>query len=206
MTIMVIQTKQTERVLELVEKMGVLRARDLEPFGIPRTYLSRLNAAGKLKRIARGLYVLPDSNITEHHSLAEVCKRVPNGVVCLLSALRFHELTTQAPFEVWLAIGEKAWKPRIEYPALRIVRFSQSTLSTGAVEHKIEGVPVLVFAPAKTVADCFKYRNKIGLDVAIEALRECLRSQRCTMDDLWHCAKICRVQNVMRPYLESLAS
>ena len=148
--------------------MGVLRARDLEPYGIPRTYLNRLCAAGKLKRIARGLYVLPDSDITEHHSLVEVCKRVPKGVVCLLSALRFHELTTQSPFEVWLAIGEKAWRPRIEYPLLRVVRFSPTTLTAGVVEHQIEGVPVRVFAPAKTVADCFKYRNKIGLDVAIE--------------------------------------
>lgn len=205
LVIMATQTTQTERVLELVEKMGVLRARDLNPYGIPRTHLSRLCAAGKLQRIARGLYALPGSEITEHHSLVEACKRVPKGVVCLLSALRFHELTTQAPFEVWLAIGEKAWKPRIDYPPLRIMRFSQATLNTGVEEHQIEGVPVRVFAPAKTVADCFKYRNKIGLEVAIESLRECLRSRSCTVDELWHYAKICRIQNVMRPYLESLA-
>ena len=197
---------QTGKILKLVKEMGVLRARDLNPHGIPRTHLSRLCAAGKLKRIARGLYVLPDSEITEHHSLAEACKRVPKGVVCLLSALQYHDITTQAPFEVWLAIGEKAWKPRIDYPPLRIVRFSQATLNAGVEDHQIEGVPVRVFSPAKTVADCFKYRNKIGLDVAIESLRECLRSQRCTVDDLWHYAKICRIQNVMRPYLESLAT
>ena len=205
LVIMTTQTAQTERVLELVKEMGVLRARDLNPYGIPRTHLSRLCAAGKLQRIARGLYALPDSEITEHHTLVEACKRVPKGVVCLLSALQYHDITTQAPFEVWLAIGEKAWKPRIDYPPLRIVRFSQATLNTGVEEHQIEGVPVRVFAPAKTVADCFKYRNKIGLDVAIESLRECLRSRHCTVDDLWHYAKICRVQNVMRPYLESLA-
>jgi predicted transcriptional regulator of viral defense system len=203
--IMATQTTQTEKLLKLVEEMGVLRPRDLDPYGISRTYLSRLCATGKLQRIARGLYILPNSNVTEHHSLAEACKRVPKGVVCLLSALRFHELTTQAPFEVWLAIGEKAWRPRIDYPPLRIVRFSPSTLNAGVKEHQIEGVPVCVFAPAKTVADCFKYRNKIGLDVAIESLRECLRSQCCTLDDLWHYAKLCRVQNVMRPYLESFA-
>jgi len=203
---MATQTTQTEKVLELVEEMGVLRARDLNPYGIPRTYLSRLCAAGKLQRIARGLYALPNSEITEHRALVEVCKRVPKGVICLLSALRFHEITTQSPFEVWLAIDEKAWKPRINYPPLRIVRFSPSTLNEGVEDHQIEGVSVRVFAPAKTVADCFKYRNKIGLDVAIESLRECLRSQRCTMDSLWHYAKICRVQNVMRPYLESLAT
>jgi predicted transcriptional regulator of viral defense system len=200
------QITQIDKVLQLVRKAGVLRPRDLDPYDIPRTYLSRLCTAGKLQRIARGLYVLPDSGVTEHHSLAEACKRVPKGVVCLLSALRFHELTTQAPFEVWLAIGEKAWKPRIDYPPLRIVRFSQATLNAGVEDHQAGGVPIRVFSPAKTVADCFKYRNKIGLDVAIESLRECLRSRRCTVDDLWHYAKICRIQNIMRPYLESLAT
>jgi len=203
---MTTQTTRTDKILELVRKAGVLRPRDLDPYSIPRTYLSRLCAAGKLQRISRGLYVLPGSGATEHHSLAEVCKRVPNGVVCLLSALRFHELTTQAPFEVWLAIGEKAWRPRMEYPPLRIVRFSRTALRTGIEEHQIEGVTVHVYSPAKTIADCFKYRNKIGLDVAIEALRECWRSRRCTMDDLWHFANICRVRNVIRPYLESIAA
>jgi len=203
---MATRTTGTEKVLKLVRKAGVLRPRDLEPHGIPRTYLSRLCAAGKLQRIGRGLYVLPGSGATEHHSLAEACKRVPKGVVCLLSALRFHDLTTQAPFQVWLAIGEKAWRPRLEYPPLRIVRFSQAALRAGVEEHRIEGVPVHVYSPAKTVADCFKYRNKIGLDVAIEALRECRRARHCTMDDLWHYADICRVRNVMRPYLEALAT
>jgi predicted transcriptional regulator of viral defense system len=203
---MATQTTLADKVLELVKAVGVLRPRDLDPYDIPRIYLSRLCAAGKLQRIGRGLYVLPESDVTENHSLAEACKRVPKGTVCLLSALRFHEFTTQAPFEVWLAIGEKAWRPRMKNPPLRIVRFSQATLSAGIEEHQIEGVTVQVYSPAKTVADCFKYRNKIGLDVAIEALRECLREKRCTMDDLWHYAKICRVGNVMRPYLESLAT
>lgn len=202
---MATQSTRTDKILGLVRKAGVLRPRDLDPYGIPRTYLSRLCAVGKLQRIGRGLYVLPGSGATENHSLAEICKRVPNGVVCLLSALRFHELTTQAPFEVWLAIGEKAWRPRVEYPPLRIVRFSRTALRVGIEEHRIEGVTVHVYSPAKTVADCFKYRNKIGLDIAIEALRECWQSRRCTMDDLWHYADICRVRNVMRPYLESIA-
>lgn len=203
---MATQTTRTDKILDLVRKAGVLRPRDLDPYGIPRTYLSRLCATGKLKRIGRGLYVLPGSDTTEHHSLAEVCKRVPKGVVCLLSALRFHEITTQAPFEVWLAIGEKAWRPHLEYPPLRIARFSRAALHAGIEEHQIEGVTVHVYSPAKTVADCFKYRNKIGLDVAIETLRECWRSRRCTMDDLWHYANICRVQNVIRPYLESITA
>ena len=202
---MVTRTTKTDKILELVRKAGVLRPRDLDSYNIPRTYLSRLCSVGKLQRIGRGLYVPPGSGATEHHSLAEAGKRVPKGVVCLLSALSFHELTTQAPFEVWLAIGEKAWRPRLEYPPLRIVYFSQAALNAGVEEHKLEGVTVHVYSPAKTVADCFKYRNKTGLDVAIEALRECRRARHCTMDDLWHYAAICRVRNVMRPYLESLA-
>lgn len=200
------QTTPTDKVLELVGKAGVLRSRDLDPYDIPRIYLSRLCAVGKLQRIGRGLYVLPDSGATEHHSLVEACKRIPKGVVCLLSALRFHNLTTQAPFEVWLAIGEKAWRPRLAYPPLRILRFSQVALSAGVEEHQIEGVTVRVYTPAKTVADCFKYRNKIGLDVAIEALRECWQARHSTMDDLWQNADICRVRNVIRPYLESLVT
>lgn len=200
-----VQATHSDKVLGLVKKAGVLRPRDLDPYSIPRIYLSRLHAAGKLQRIGRGLYVLSGAKVSEHRSLAEVCKRIPKGVVCLLSALRFHELTTQAPFEVWLAIGEKVWRPRLEYPPLRIVRFSSAALNAGVETHQVDGVGVLVYSPAKTVADCFKYRNKIGLDVAIEALKECWRSQRCTMDELWQYAKICRVQNVMRPYLESLS-
>ena len=203
---MTTRTTHTDKVLELVKKAGVLRPRDLEPYGIPRVYLSRLHRAGKLQRIGRGLYVLPGTNVSEHRSLAEACKRIPNGVICLLSALRFHELTTQSPFEVWLAIDEKAWRPCIDYPPLRIVRFSSNAIESGVEQHHIDGVTIPVFTPAKTVADCFKYRNKIGLDVAIEALRDCWRSKGCTVDDLWKYAKVCRVQNVMRPYLESIAT
>jgi len=199
-------SNQANKVLELVRKAGMLRPRDLDPLGIPRTYLSRLHKAGRLERIGRGLYVLPSADATEHRTLAEAAKRVPNGVICLLSALRFHELTTQAPFEVWIAIGEKAWRPRGEHPRLRVVRFSETALNEGVDVQKLEGVPVRVFNPAKTVADCFKYRNKIGLDVAIEALRECWKERRCKMDDLWHYADVCRVRNVMRPYLEALAA
>lgn len=136
--------------------------------------------------------------------MAEAAKRVPHGVVCLLSALQFHELTSQAPFEVWLAIGEKARRPKVDYPPLRILRFSGAALERGIVTHAFENVTVNVYSPAKTVADCFKYRNKLGLDVALEALRDCWKKRRATMDELWQAAKICRVANVMRPYLESL--
>jgi predicted transcriptional regulator of viral defense system len=194
-----------DRVLELARKAGVLRPRDLDAEGIPREYLRRLLIEGLLDRPGRGIYIAAGlTKSTPNHSLAEACKRVPHGVVCLLSALQFHELTTQAPFEVWLAIGEKARLPKVDYPPLRIVRFSGSAMESGIKEHSIEGVGVKVYSPAKTVADCFKYRNKIGLDVALEALRDCWKKRRATMDELWHAAKMCRVANVMRPYLESV--
>ena len=196
---------RTQRILEIVERAGVLRPRDLDAHGIARIYLSRLCERGLLQRVGRGLYVLPNADVSEHHTLAEACKRVPHGVVCLLSALRFHGLTTQSPFEVWLAIGGKAWQPRVDHPRLRFVRFSARALEAGVKEHSIEGVLVRVYAPAKTVADCFKYRNKVGLDVALEALRDCRRQRQCTNDELWHYAKICRVANVMRPYMEATA-
>src|SRR3974390_771864 len=139
------------------------------------------------------------------YNITLAAKRVPHGVVCLLSALRFHVLTTQMPFEVWLAIDPKARLPQTENPPLRIVRFSGAALTYGAAPHTIEGVTVRITTPAKTVADCFKYRNKIGLDVALEALRDCYRQRKATMDELYLAAKVCRVARVIRPYLEVIA-
>jgi predicted transcriptional regulator of viral defense system len=177
----------------------------VEAVGISRTYLNKLHSQGVLDRPSRGLYILKDDDPSEHRSLVEACRRVPRGVVCLLSALQFHGLTTQAPFEVWLAIGESARLPRVDSPSLRIVRFSGAALTSGVQEHVVEGVTVRVSTPAKTVADCFKYRNKIGIDVALEALRDGLRQRKVTSDDLWQAAKVCRMANVMRPYLEATA-
>lgn len=195
---------KTEQVLSLAREVGVLRPIDVEAHGIHREYLRRLASQGLLMRSGRGLYTLCDRTVTENHTLVEACKRVPKGVVCLLSALRFHRLTTQAPFEVWLAIDGSSRSPKEEMLPLRIVYMSGMALTAGVESHWVEGVPVRVYNVAKTVADCFKYRNKIGLDVALEALRECWRDRQFTMDQLWHYAKICRVANVMRPYLESL--
>lgn len=192
-------------VVRLVKKAGILRSRNLERHGIPRLYLRMAAEEGAITRVGRGLYVARGTRPTEHHSLAQASKRVAHGVVCLLSALRFHDLTTQSPFEVWLAISEKARLPRTDNPPLRIVRFSQKTLAYGVDEHRIEGVSVRIFSPAKTVADCFRYRNKIGLDVALEALRECRRKCRAISDEIWRPAEVHRVANVMRPYLESLS-
>jgi len=194
-----------EKIINLARKSGIIRPRDLNEYGIPREYLRRLCDKGVLERQARGIYTLRDAELTEHHTLMQVCKLLPKGVVCLLSALRFHGLTTQAPFQIWMAIDRKARLPKAEGVPLRLVRFSGDALTDGIEHHRIEGVEVRVYCPAKTVADCFKYRNKIGLDVALEALRECRRERRCTTDDLWRFAKICRVANVMRPYLEALS-
>ncbi len=194
-----------ERVLELVGRVGVLRPRDLERLGIPREHLVRLMRRGQVERVGRGLYRLAGARAGEHQSLAEACKLVPHGIICLLSALRFHGLTTQSPSEIWMAIGPKAWKPGGGSHPLRIVRLSGPALTGGVEEHRIEGVTVRVFSAAKTVADCFKFRNKIGLDVALEALRDYRRAHRGGMDELWRFARICRVTRVMRPYLEALA-
>lgn len=194
-----------ERLINLVLTRGLVRPRDLEPLGIPRISLTRAVRRRQLERVGRGLYGLPERKVSAHGALAEAACRVPKGVVCLLSALRFHGLTTQAPFEVWLAIDNKAIAPKLDYPPLRIVRFSGAALTEGVEAHVVDGVTVHVTSVAKTVADCFKYRNKIGLDVALEALREAWREKRMTSDELWRYAKICRVANVMRPYLDSLA-
>jgi predicted transcriptional regulator of viral defense system len=194
-----------EKIIRLLRRSGVLRSRELAEHDIPRQYLSILQERAMIQRSGRGLYILADANVTEQHSIAEAAKKVPAGVVCLLSALRLHGLTTQAPFEVWMAIDFKAWKPRIDYPPMRIVRFSGKALSEGVQMRKIEGVEVRLYSPAKTVADCFKYRNKIGLDVALEALRDCRRKRKATIDEIWSAAKVCRVAKVMQPYMESLA-
>lgn len=193
-----------KRVLALVRLKGILRARDLQSQGLPREYLSRLVKQGQLKRVGRGLYQLLDAKISEHHSLTQVAKRVPGAVICLLSALRFHGFTTQSPTQVWVALGSKARRPTAPDLPLRIVRFSGLALTQGTKTHQLEGVPVRITTPAKTVADCFKYRHKIGLDVALEALREGWRERRFTMDELWQMGRVCRVANVMRPYLEAI--
>lgn len=195
-----------QAALKLAHKHPLLRARDLAEQGLPTVVLSRLVASGKLERVARGVYSLPHLSISTHRSLAEVVIRVPRGIICLLSALRVHNIGTQAPFEVWLAIPHRMLTPRLDQPALRAIRMSGTSLTEGIENISIDGVSVPVFNLAKTIADCFKYRNKIGLDVALEALHEGWRQRRVTMDELWHYATIDRVANVMRPYMESLTA
>jgi predicted transcriptional regulator of viral defense system len=190
------------RVTRLARKQGALRSRDFEALGINREALSRLVEQRVLHRVGRGLYALPDAKVTEHHTLVEAALRVPAGVICLLSALEFHKLSTQSPHEVWLGLGRKARKPAVDWPPLRIVRFSGTALTHGVERHTLEGVEVRITSPAKTVADAFKYRNKIGLDVAIEALAE-YRRKRGSVDALMKAAATDRVAVVLRPYLEA---
>ncbi len=199
------KASRAEQALRLVKRRGLVRPRDLAPFGIQPFHFRRLLHKGQITQVSRGVYRSIEHEPTEHHRLAEAAKVVPNGLICLLSALHFHGLIKTSPPEVWVAIGHKAHQPTTEGMPIRFVRFSGAALSEGAKEHVVEGVSVRVTTCTKTVADCFKYRNKIGLDVAIQALRECIRQNRCPKAELVKCAGLCRMTGVMRPYLEVLA-
>ncbi|MEO8197654.1 MAG: type IV toxin-antitoxin system AbiEi family antitoxin domain-containing protein [Thermoanaerobaculia bacterium] len=191
--------------LRVLRRLGIVRPAELEAHGIPRGQLYRLVRKGLVERQARGIYVADNHPITAEHTLAHVAKRVPGGIFCLLTALRFHELTTQAPAEVWIALPEKARRPKLDYPRLRVARFSGPAFTEGIETHRLEGIEVRVYSAAKTVADCFKYRNKVGVDVAIEALRDFGRLHRGRAADLARYARICRVSRVMQPYLDAIA-
>ena len=194
----------TKKALGLLKSRGSLRSRDLAQMGISREMLRFLYKKGLIERAGRGLYRL-GGQMEEHRTFLEASMLVPKGVVCLLSALRFHEIGTQEPYDVWLALPNSAWRPRIEGLSLRIVYPSGKAFSEGIEIRDFPGGRIRVYNPAKTVADTFKFRNKIGLDVAVEALRDCLRSHKATRNELWHYAKICRVQKIMKPYMESLS-
>lgn len=196
--------KPLERTMQYVRQRGIVRPRELEALGVPREYLLRLYRQGRLHRTGRGIYTLPDAAVTERHSYAEMAKRVLGAVLCLLSALAFHEITTQSPSSVWIAHGKGARMPAIPSPSLRVVRLTEPSLSEGIETHSVEGVPVRVYSAAKTVADCFKFRNTIGLDIAIEALKDSLRQKGATVNKIYRYAQICRVSNVIRPYMEAL--
>jgi predicted transcriptional regulator of viral defense system len=193
------------RITKLLRCGGAVRSRDLVASGLSRSKISRMVASDQLVRIASGLYAAPNYQSSEHGALATVAKRAPRVLFCLLTALRFHELTTQAPFEVWIAIGNKSHPPRLDYPPLRVTRFSAESLAAGVEAHEVDSTTIQVTSAAKTVADCFKFRNKLGLDVALEALREARRMGKASAAELWRYAKIDRVTQVMRPYLEAVA-
>lgn len=197
---------QSEHILSLAGHQRVIRAADVRQHGWSSQLLIRLHQVGKLQRVARGLYSLPDSEITEHQTLIEVCQRVPKAVICLLSALQFHEVGTQIPRQVWIALPEASQSPTFDYPPLRVARLRGAAYTDGIQTVIEQGSTIRIYGVAKTVTDCFKFRNKIGLDVALEALKDAWRARKLTVDELTHFAKINRVERVMRPYLEAVVA
>lgn len=194
----------SQHVLELARRKGMLRPSDLQDAGVPRVVLTRLMASGQLEKVARGLYRLAQSQPSDSESLTAVAVKVPQAIFCLLTALQFHELTTQLPRQVWIAMPRGSHVPKIDYPPLKMVQFTGEAYSEGIETHERDRVQIRVYGVAKTVADCFKHRNKIGLDVALEALKDARAKNKASADELWRFAKICRVANVMRPYLEAV--
>lgn len=198
-------TTNTQRAhaLELLRARSMMRLKDFAARGIGPETLARLVRDGVVVRPARGLYQLAEGPADARHALAEAAALVPKGIVCLVSALQFHGLTLQMPSSVWIAIGRTAWRPRIAYPAIRFVRFTGSALTKGIERHRIEGIEVAITDPARTIVDCFRYRTKVGIDVAMEGLREGLRRRKTTSDQLWRYATKARIWSTMKPYVEA---
>lgn len=192
------------RARAVLKDRGIARSKHLEAAGVSRTQIRRLVERGVIERVGWGLYRDPDTPQSEGADLAEAARLVPGGVVCLLSALRFHGLTTQNPFEVWMAIDRKAWRPQVDHPPLRFVYLSGPSLTEGVEEHQVDGVPIRIYSAAKTVADCFKFRNKVGIDVAVEALRAYRETYPKGLAVVWRFAELNRVARVIRPYLEAV--
>ena len=195
---------QEEKLLKLIKKSRILRARDILSNGIHQQTLCRAYNKWLIAKAGRGLYTVHTYEPSAYHGIIEIAKLVPDAVICLTSALSFYEIGTQLPAEIWIALEKGKVPPRITYPPIRVVHFSGMSYSEGVERNYIEGVDVKVYSPAKTVADCFKFRNKIGLDVAVEAIRVCVRSKKCTVDEIFHYARICRVGRIIKPYLEAL--
>lgn len=195
---------QHDRALALLRRNGITRLAEFQQAGITAATISRLEAAGMISRLARGLYQLPDAPVDANHTLAEAAKLVPKGVICLTSALAFHELTDQIPARVWLAIGPKDWRPRRKYPPMRFAHFSIRQLKIGVEHHRIEGVSVPIFSVPKTVADLFRYRRTVGINVAIEGLREAIRQRKATPGEIARHAAEAGVWKVMEPYMSAL--
>jgi len=195
---------KSKRILALAARRELLRSREASALGVPRNYLSRLVQKGALKKVGRGLYALAAKDPSKYLPLLRVSYRVPNGVICLMSSLQFHKLVKRAPNQVWIAIDVKAWTPSVPSPTTRFVRMSGQALTFGAKNYRVPGGKLRVYTPAKTVVDCFKFRNKIGIRVALAALKECKRVKKASLPEIQAAAEICRVSSVMRPYLELL--
>lgn len=191
-------------IIKLAKRQAFFRARDISDLGIAREYLSELVTDGTLMRSGRGVYFLTDNDFTEHHNLVEIAFRVPHAVIALVSALRFYDLTTQNPREIWIAIKRGQRKPSITYPPLKVFYYSEATFLEGIEEHKIEGEIVKVYSVEKTIADCFKFRSKIGMDVAIEALTDARKYKKINYDKLYHYAEQNRILHILRPYVEAI--
>jgi len=198
------QARHTDRLLQFAKRKGLLRPSDLAELGIPRVYLTRLTASRKLVKAGRGLYRLADAPLSENESLTIVAARAPQAVFCLRTALQVHGLATQLSRQVWIALPKGSHPPRMDYPPVKLIQYTGAAFKQGIETHRIDQVDIRVYSIAKTVADCFKHRNKIGLDVALEALKDARSQKKASADDLWRYAKICRVANVMRPYLEAI--
>lgn len=197
---------QRTQALKLMGSRSMMRLKDFSAHGIGPETLARLVRDGVLLRPARGLYQLADASPDARRTLAEAAALVPKGIVCLVSALQFHGLTLQMPSEVWMAIDRTAWRPRIDYPPIRFVRFTGPALKDGIKRHRIEGIDVAITEPSRTIVDCFRYRGKVGIDVAMEGLREGLRQRKATSDQLWRSATKARVWSAMKPYVEAVAA
>ncbi len=195
---------QAERTLAILREQGIARLNELIAAGINQTTVARLTRQGRIVRLTRGVYQLPDAELATEHGFAEACKLVPKGVICLVSALQFHDLTVQLPRAIWVAIASSAWMPQTKRPSLRFVRFGDTTLAEGVEKHKIEGVMVRVTNPAYTIADCFRFRSKVGTDVAIEGMREALKHRKATGDSIMQAAQHRRIWTKVRPYLEAM--
>jgi predicted transcriptional regulator of viral defense system len=197
---------QRSQALTLLKQRGMTRLTEFNAAGITATTVGRMEQAGEVVRLARGLYQLPDAALDAQQSLAEVARMVPKGVICLASALAFHGLTDQMPPKVWIAIGRKDWRPRLSYPPIRIARFSDELLQRSVERKQIAGTLVPVFGVAKTVADLFRYRRTVGDALAIEGLRQALRQRQATPAAIAREAEASGVWATMEPYLMALTS
>ena len=195
---------QRDRLLGLLDSTPIVRSSEIRRHGIDAKTVQRMVEAGDIVQVSRGVYARPDLDARSHHSLVEAQMIVQSGVVCLLSALSFHEVGTQAPRDVWMAVRRGSRVPKAGQSPIRVVTFSGQAFTEGVEQYEIEGIPVRIYSVAKTIADCFKYRNKLGTDVAIEALREAVHARRVDVNELLRCADICRVRSAMTPYLESV--
>src|SRR3989338_381529 len=195
-----------KQVLKLIKQKLTLRSSDLQAIGVPRVVLTRMVREGVLEKVSRGLYRKPNTFLSENETLVDIALVAPRAIFCLLSALQFHGLTTQLPREVWIAMPQGSRAPKMDYPPIRMMRFSGKTYSEGIQTVVRDRVALKIYSPAKTVVDCFKFRNKVGLDVALEALKDALKKKKATREELYYFAKIERVIKIILPYLEAMSS